>query len=271
MSRRDRIVFRRTVPRAARRAARVLTVSERSRRDLVELYGLPEADRRDAERRRPRFRPGDGGARDYVLAVGAIQPRKNQLAALAAAQEVGLPLVVAGPEKDAATARELRESGADAPRLGLDRGARGALPRRGLPRSGVALRGLRPARAGGDGERNAGRDVRDEALLEVAGDAAVVVAADGLADGIRSALADRDGLAAAGLERARLLVARVGRAHGRGLLGGARTMSVSAVVVSHGHAAELERSLAALVPQVDELVVDRERSGSSARSRRAFA
>ena len=32
-------------------------------------------------------------------------------------------------------------------------------------------------------------------------------------------------------------------------------MSVSAVVVSHGHAPELERSLPALLPQVDELVV----------------
>jgi N-acetylglucosaminyl-diphospho-decaprenol L-rhamnosyltransferase len=32
-------------------------------------------------------------------------------------------------------------------------------------------------------------------------------------------------------------------------------VSVSAVVVSHGHAAELERSLPALLPQVDELVV----------------
>ena len=32
-------------------------------------------------------------------------------------------------------------------------------------------------------------------------------------------------------------------------------MTVSAVVVSHGHAAELERSLPALAPQVDELVV----------------
>ena len=32
-------------------------------------------------------------------------------------------------------------------------------------------------------------------------------------------------------------------------------MSVSAVVVSHGHAAELEQSLQALAPQVDELVV----------------
>jgi len=32
-------------------------------------------------------------------------------------------------------------------------------------------------------------------------------------------------------------------------------VSVSAVVVSHGHAAELERSLPALAPQVDELVI----------------
>jgi N-acetylglucosaminyl-diphospho-decaprenol L-rhamnosyltransferase len=39
-------------------------------------------------------------------------------------------------------------------------------------------------------------------------------------------------------------------------------MTVSAVVVSHGHAAELERSLPALVPQVDELVVVANRPGS---------
>ncbi len=32
-------------------------------------------------------------------------------------------------------------------------------------------------------------------------------------------------------------------------------MTISAVVVSHGHAAELERSLAALAPQVDQIVV----------------
>src|SRR5207253_3128808 len=34
-----------------------------------------------------------------------------------------------------------------------------------------------------------------------------------------------------------------------------RAVKVSAVVVSHGHAAELEGSLAALAPQVDELLV----------------
>ncbi len=32
-------------------------------------------------------------------------------------------------------------------------------------------------------------------------------------------------------------------------------MTISAIVVSHGHAAELEESLPALVPQVDEVLV----------------
>jgi glycosyltransferase involved in cell wall biosynthesis len=41
MGRRDRWIFRRVVPRAARGAARVLTVSERTKRDLVERYGVP--------------------------------------------------------------------------------------------------------------------------------------------------------------------------------------------------------------------------------------
>ena len=41
MNARDRMIFRTLVPRAARRAARVVTVSERSKRDLVTTYGLP--------------------------------------------------------------------------------------------------------------------------------------------------------------------------------------------------------------------------------------
>ncbi len=40
-------------------------------------------------------------------------------------------------------------------------------------------------------------------------------------------------------------------------------MSVSAVVVSHGHAAEVERLLPALVPQVDEVVVVANLPGSA--------
>jgi glycosyltransferase involved in cell wall biosynthesis len=198
------MVFRRTVPRSARRAARVLTVSERSKRDLMELYELPESSivvtPNGAD---PAFRPGDGGARDYVLSVGAIQPRKNQLAVLEAAQAVGLPLVVVGPEKDASTAAELRKRGATLrgyveieELVSLYRGA-ACLVQASLY-EGFGLPVLEAMASG-----TPVVTVRDEALLEVAGDAAVVVAADGLADGIRHALAHRDALAAAGHERAR--------------------------------------------------------------------
>ena len=49
-------------------------------------------------------------------------------------------------------------------------------------------------------------------------------------------------------------------------------MTVSAVVVSHGHAAELEVSLAALAPQVDEIVVVANIPGSvGTRCPRVFA
>src|SRR5262249_62163416 len=41
MSRRDRAVFRRVVPRAVRRSAVVFAVSERTRRDLIDLYETP--------------------------------------------------------------------------------------------------------------------------------------------------------------------------------------------------------------------------------------
>ena len=41
MGRKDLMVFERVVPRAARAAARILTVSERTKRDIVEAYGVP--------------------------------------------------------------------------------------------------------------------------------------------------------------------------------------------------------------------------------------
>ena len=41
MSRKDRLVFRRIVPASVRKAKRVFTVSERTKADLVELYGAP--------------------------------------------------------------------------------------------------------------------------------------------------------------------------------------------------------------------------------------
>ena len=128
-----------------------------------------------------------------MLAVGAVQQRKHQLAALEAAQEVGLPLVVVGPEKDARTASELRRRGAT---------LRGYVP---LDELVTLYRGaaclVQASRYEGFGlpvleAMACGTpvvSVPDEALVEVAGGAAVVVEEDGLADGIRQSLADRDG------------------------------------------------------------------------------
>lgn len=208
MGRRDRLVFERVVPRAARAAARILTVSERTKRDLVELYCLP------AERIvvtpngvDPAFGPADGARYElqlapYALAVGAIQERKNQLLALRAAREAGLELVVVGPTKDEHIAAELRAAGA---RL------EGYVP---IERLAELYRGaaclVQPSRHEGFGlpvvEAMASGTpvvtVPDPALVEVAGEAAIVVPEAELADGIRRAVAEHDRLAAAGLERA---------------------------------------------------------------------
>jgi glycosyltransferase involved in cell wall biosynthesis len=204
MGRKDRLVFRTMVPRAVRRAARVLTVSERTKRDLVELYGVAESrvvvTPNGVD---PAFStvpgPRDGS---YVLAVGAIQRRKNQLAALDAAREAGLRLVVAGPEKDETVAQELRRGGAllegyvETERLAeLYRGAACLVqPSRyegfGLPVLEAMACGT-PVVA-----------VPEPALLEVAGDAAVIVEEARLAEGIRQAIARREELVAAGLARA---------------------------------------------------------------------
>jgi alpha-1,3-rhamnosyl/mannosyltransferase len=204
MGRKDRLVFKTVVPRAARKAAKVLTVSERTRRDLRELYGVP--DERIVVTPNgvdPAFKPAAGLMQgDYVLVVGAVQERKNPLAALAAAERAGLPLVVAGPRKDEALARELERRGAR---------VTGYVEQEELVRlyRGAACL-LQPSRFEGFGlpvlEAMASGTpvvaVPEPALQEVAGDAAVWADEQDLADGIRQAVAERDRLVAAGLERA---------------------------------------------------------------------
>jgi glycosyltransferase involved in cell wall biosynthesis len=206
MGRKDRLVFRTIVPRAVRRAARVLTVSERTKRDLVERYAVPpERVVVTPNGVDPAFHPPSDTVSQgaYVLAVGAIQRRKNQLAALEAADAVGLPLVVVGPHKDPALAEELRRRGARVEgyvhieRLAeLYRGAAclvqtSAFEGFGLPVVEAMASGT-PVVA-----------VREPALVEVAGDAAIVVDESNLAEGIGRALAERERLTAAGLERAK--------------------------------------------------------------------
>ena len=207
MGRKDRFVFKRVVPRAARKAKRVLTVSERTRRDLRELYGIPDAKIVITPNGvDPVFTPSNNvlQGHDYVLLVGAVQERKNPLAALVAAESAGLPLIVAGPAKDEALARELERRGAriagyvaEDELVELYRGAACLIqPSRfegfGLPVLEAMACGT-PVVA-----------VPEPALKEVAGDAAVWAEEHELGEGIRRAVADRNRLVAAGLERARL-------------------------------------------------------------------
>ena len=89
-NRRSRAQLRLTVRRTARNAAQVLTLSEFSRRDVIETYKVdpmrvvatpaaapphfvPVTDETELQRIRLTY----GIERDYILAVGSIQPRKN--------------------------------------------------------------------------------------------------------------------------------------------------------------------------------------------------
>lgn len=204
MSARDRAVFRWAVPRAVRCAARVVTVSQRSRADIVDLYGAdPDRVVVTPNGVDPAFHPGEVEERGYVLCVGAIQRRKDQPAALAAAHEAGLELVVVGPTRDRALAEDLRRGGArlegyvDIERLAeLYRGA--ACLVQASRYEGFGLPVLEAMASG-----TPVVTVPDAALVEVVGGAGVVVEPGRLADGIREALVHRDRLAWAGLERAR--------------------------------------------------------------------
>jgi alpha-1,3-rhamnosyl/mannosyltransferase len=200
MGRLDRLTFKTMVPRSVRKADHVLAVSERTKRDAVELYGVP-ADKVTVTPHGvdPAFTPGDGTHDDFLLFVGAVQARKDPLAALDVADRIGLPLVVAGPAKETELALELRARGAD---------VRGWVDKRELAelyRRAAAL--VLPSRYEGFGipvleAMASGTPVvlsGDEALREVAGDAGIY---GDLAAGVRTALDERERYAKAGLERA---------------------------------------------------------------------
>jgi glycosyltransferase involved in cell wall biosynthesis len=196
----DLLTFKVFVRRAVRKARRVLAISERTKRDLMELYGTPpEKIIVTPLAPDPDFTPATEH-NSFLLFVSAIEPRKQPLDAVAAADAVGRKLVVVGPEKDRELAAELRRRGADlrgyvakAELVSLyQRAACLVFPSRyegfGLPVVEAMACGTPVVAA------------PEPALREVAGDAAILTA--DLADGVRRALAERDRLSAAGLVRA---------------------------------------------------------------------
>ncbi len=198
-----RLVFRVAVPYAVRHAARILAVSERTKRDLIDLYGVdPERIAVTRHGVDPAFSPGEEHGDSYLLLVGAVQRRKNPLAAADAAAELGMRLVVVGPSRDPALVHALERRGADVrgyvskdELVALYRGAAAlVMPSRyegfGLPVVEAMATGTPVVAA------------PDAALQEVAEDAAVFAEPGQLAEGVRKALAERDRLVAAGLRRA---------------------------------------------------------------------
>jgi glycosyltransferase involved in cell wall biosynthesis len=217
MGRRDRLVFRTQVPRSVRRAARVFAVSERTKRDIVERYHLPE-ERIVVTPNGVDAAFGPDGPRaegpSYVLFVGTLQPRKDPVAAVEALAlvDADLRLVLAGPDRgDGEKVQHAAE------RLGLDGRVEftGHVEKAELARlyRGAACLVL-PSRYEGFGlpvleAMASGTPVVTTtagAIPEVAGDAAILVEPSdpvALAGGIERALADRERLVRAGLERAR--------------------------------------------------------------------
>jgi glycosyltransferase involved in cell wall biosynthesis len=197
----DLVTFKVFVRRSVKRARHVFAISERTKRDLVELYRTtPGKITVTPLAPDPEFKPAKEHD-SFLLFVSAIEPRKQPLAAVDAANALGRRLVVVGPTKDEELAAELRRRGAE---------VRGYVPKDELVRlyqSAACL--LFPSRYEGFGlpvveAMACGTPVvatPEPALQEVAGDAAVF--ADDLADGVRRALAERERLSAAGLERAK--------------------------------------------------------------------
>lgn len=216
----ERAYLRLTTRWAAWRCAHLLTVSEATREDLVRLYGVapdrvtvvapggggerPQLTEEETRDRLERL----GVTRPFVLHVGRVERRKNQLTSLAAVRRhPGLRLVVAGSVVDRGMAAALRADPAcsllgrvpDADLEALySQAAAVSFPSLyegfGFPALEAMRRGIPVVTA------------RTSSLPEVGGDAALYVDdpldAEALARALQQALEERDHWAALGRTRA---------------------------------------------------------------------
>jgi glycosyltransferase involved in cell wall biosynthesis len=189
-----------------RAAARVLAVSEFTKREVVELAGVP-AERIDVayNAASPVFTPdGPAAGGEYVLAVGTLEPRKNLVRLIEATGRLGLELRIAGArgwgrvDVDAHHVRWLGrpsdEELAEQLRGALCLAYPSLLEGFGIPVLEAMLCGTPVVTS------------EDSAMAEVAAGAAELVdplEAESIAAGIERALGRRDELRRAGLERAR--------------------------------------------------------------------
>jgi glycosyltransferase involved in cell wall biosynthesis len=197
----SRTYSRATLRPILRNAARVIAVSELTKRDLVELLAVPDERIRvvpnavDAV-----FSPeGPRAEGDYVLAVGTLEPRKNLPRLVEAMRGLDLELRVVGPRGWGGVAVRSLGYVPDDELARLYRGA-ACLAYPSLY-EGFGIPVLEAMACGTPVVTSAG-----SAMAEVAAGAAVLVDPldpDAIAAGIREAIERRDELSRAGVERAR--------------------------------------------------------------------
>ena len=221
------------------------------------LRRAARADHRDTERRRPGVPPGSRGhARLRSLRRRDPAPQESARGARGRAGGRACRSSSSAPRRIPAVARELREQGAT---------LRGYVPideLAALYRGAACL--VQASHYEGFGLPVLEAMASGTPVVTVRGRGALEVAGERRRHRRGSRSRGRDPARARRPRGARRPPGSSGRAPSRGgPPPSARSPStrrrsavtVSAVVVSHGHAAELERSLAALVPQVDEIVV----------------